>query len=217
MFLVRDNKNSVDAEAYRILTTNIKYSLEVSKSKIILVTSPKEGDGKTTVAVNFAATMADYGKKVIILDLNLRHPNLHNIFNLNNNKGISNLVEESISVDQIINNTFLGIDVISVGSIVKNRYKILSSDNVESLILALNNVYDYIIIDAASVLTVADTQILATYVDGVLLVVKERTVTVNEINLVKKSFERVGANIIGTVLNNVDRKIYVKRIKRNIT
>ena len=217
MFLVRDNKNSVEAEAYRILTTNIKYSLEVSKSKIILVTSPKEGDGKTTVAVNFAATMADYGKKVIILDLNLRHPNLHNIFNLNNNKGISNLVEESISVDQIINNTFLGIDVISVGSIVKNRYKILSSDNVESLILALNNVYDYIIIDAASVLTVADTQILATYVDGVLLVVKERTVTVNEINLVKKSFERVGANIIGTVLNNVDRKIYVKRIKRNIT
>lgn len=216
MFLAKDNLNSIDTESYRMLKTNIEYSSELIKnnSKVITITSVKQGEGKSTVAINTAFVMADAGKKVILIDFNLRKPSLHNILKIENNSGISNVVDESLNLSEVIK-TIDGVDIVTAGTMIDNPSKLLSSACIKNIISNLRSRYDFVIFDSAAALAVADTQILSTYSDGVVLVIKSGSSKADELNQVKECFDRVGSRIVGTVLNKVDRKQYVKSIKIN--
>ncbi|MPM06216.1 Tyrosine-protein kinase YwqD [bioreactor metagenome] len=204
MFIVEKEPKSIAAESYRTLRTNIQYSSFDKEYKVIMVTSSEPGEGKSTTAGNLALCLAQGEKKVILVDCDLRKPSLHKKFKISNIVGLSDVMigkEELVTAMHRYNNNLV---ILTSGKIPPNPSEMLSSKAMTTLLDALKQNFDYIILDTPPVQAVTDSQILATKADGAILVVRaERTKkdsVQNAISLLKK----VNANIIGTVLNGLD-------------
>lgn len=203
MFMLKKKRKSIEVESYKTLRTNIQYSSEETLVKTILITSSGAGEGKTTIAVNLAKTFAENGQSVAIVDCNLRNPHIHEVFNFNNLRGISDVVKGSEKLENVIQQYSEKIYVIPAGKKQENPSEIIGSVEMKNLIESLKNKYEIIILDSPPVGNVTDGQILSTEVDGTIVVVKaEETKSkkfIESIDLLKK----VNANIIGVILNNV--------------
>jgi len=204
MFIVEKEPKSIAAESYRTLRTNIQYSSFDKEYKVIMITSSEPGEGKSTTAGNLALCLAQGEKKVILVDCDLRKPSLHKKFKISNIVGLSDVMigkEELVTAMHRYNNNLV---ILTSGKIPPNPSEMLSSKAMTTLLDALKQNFDYIILDTPPVQAVTDSQILATKADGAILVVRaERTKkdsVQNAISLLKK----VNANIIGTVLNGLD-------------
>lgn len=204
MFIVEKEPKSIAAESYRTLRTNIQYSSFDKEYKVIMVTSSEPGEGKSTTAGNLALCLAQGEKKVILVDCDLRKPSLHKKFKISNIVGLSDVMigkEELVTAMHRYNNNLV---ILTSGKIPPNPSEMLSSKAMTTLLDALKQNFDYIILDTPPVQAVTDSQILATKADGTILVVRaERTKkdsVQSAINLLKK----VNADIIGTVLNGLD-------------
>lgn len=196
------NPKAPDSEAYRMLRTNIGYTGVDKKHKVILVTSSKMEEGKSTTAANLAITMAQSQHKVIIVDCDLRRPKLHKLFAVDNSTGLSDLLTKDEPLNTVLHHSGLveGLDIVSSGVIPPMPSELLDSKKMEKLLLDLRERYDYVIIDSPPVLSVTDATILSKIVDGVLLAVASNETHVDAIVTAKKALDKVHANIIGTVL-----------------
>lgn len=198
------NPDSLIAEQFRTIRTNIHFLQERGKKCVLLITSPGNGEGKSTTAANIAVSMAQQKEKVLIIDANLREPALHSIFKISNSVGLSDVLTGKTNFEEAVHRINIGrLEVLTSGNVPHNPTELLGSDKMCDLFqLALRD-YDFILVDSSGVLEVADTKVLANKCDGVILVVSERsTVNMNAIET-KKALEFAQAKLIGVILNEI--------------
>ncbi len=199
-------------EAYKVLRTNVMFSIPKKNCKRIIVTSSVAGDGKSTNSVNLAITIAETGAKVIIIDCDLRRPNIANLLSLNRGKGLSNILAGYNSFEEAVaRDVRKNLDVLTAGEIPPNPTELLGSDEFSGLLDKLSEKYEYIILDTSPVNLVTDTALISSLVDGIVLVVRNGQTQKDDVASAVKSLKFVGAKILGFVFNDADnagKKLY---------
>lgn len=196
---------STVSEAYRILKTNLTFKNVEGQLKYIAVTSSLPGEGKTTTAANLAITLAQGGKKVFLVDADLRKPTLHKIFGLGSFGGLTNLLiddKDPLELAKSFEN--YSLKVLTAGPLPPNSSELLASRRMKTVLEQIGKVADFVIIDCPPTLGLNDVLVLAPVVDGYLMVVGSGKVPRNALRQAKEQLEKVGANLIGAIVNNVD-------------
>ena len=202
------NPKSRSAEAYRILRTNIQFTNIDKTIKSIVITSPGPGEGKSTIIANLAAAIASNSKKVLLIDTDLRKPNIHTFFGLDNSKGVTNVLSEDIEYIKIIQHTDIeNLDILVSGPIPPNPSELLGSNKIKLLLNELKNEYDMVLFDSPPVCLVTDAAVLSTIADGVILVCAAGQTTIENAKSAKALLGKVNANILGTVLNKTIMRV----------
>lgn len=200
-----EQPKSTSAEAYRTLRTSILFAAAQRGLKTIMVCSPMAGDGKTTTASNLAVALADARKRVVLVSADLRKPRLHRFFGLENDVGLSNILGgEAQPWEPLKDPKVENLRVLTSGPVPARPGELLQSEQMGELLAGLREVADFVIIDTAPVLLVADAASLSPLVDGVLLVADAETSTRGSVAHAREQLEQVGAPLIGTVFNNFD-------------
>jgi capsular exopolysaccharide synthesis family protein len=199
--------NSLVAEAYRTIRTAVFFGVAQDQAKIILVTSPAPGDGKSTVVSNMAITMAQAGQKTLIIDADLRKPTQHSIFEIESrDEGLSNLLAGAIGMEEaILPGPTSNLDILTCGVEIPNPAEVLNSDAFTRVLRELAERYDRIIIDSPPVGMVSDGQILSALCDVTILVLRAETSTRRHSRQARDSLLSVGGRILGVVVNDVQR------------
>ena len=198
---------SPESEAYRILRTNIQFiGIDTSK-KILLVTSSGPGEGKTITTANIAVAFSQYGSKVLVIDGDLRKSRIHKLFDRSNRRGLTNALMEPDKIhDYIVATDIQNLSLLTSGPLPPNPSELLGSNKMKIILGMLEEEYDFIFIDSPPVGMVTDAQILSTLADGTLLVAAAEQVTVDAFKSAVVLLQNVNANIIGVVLNKLDRQ-----------
>ena len=196
------------AEAYRVLRTNVQFSTIDSPGQTLLVTSANPGEGKSTTAANLALVMAQAGKKVVLVDSDLRRPSLHRIFGLSNEQGLTNLLlSTQPSVNGYAQRTrFDNLAVLTSGPLPPNPSELLASRRLDSLLDGLKTQADVVILDSPPALPVADACILASKVDGTMLVVDSSKTRAQALRRAKEALAKSKTRLLGAVLNKLKRR-----------
>ena len=210
MFIVEKKPNSIIAEAYRTLRTNIQYSSFDKKIRTIVITSSEAGEGKSTTAGNLAISFSQAQKKTIMIDCDLRKPSLHKKFRISNILGLSDVLKGKESLSGTIHEYNEYLDVLTSGKVPPNPAEMLGSRSMSNLLEKLKGEYDIIILDSAPLQAVTDAQILSTKADGTIIVVRAEKTKRDSVIQAKELLQKVDANILGIVLNGVEniRKKY---------
>lgn len=199
------NPRSPIAEAYRTLRTNIQFSSFDKKIQTIVITSSGPSEGKSTTSSNLAVVMAQNGNKTILIDCDQRKSKLHKVFVTSNQKGLSDLLVGNSAFEEAVQKTGIeNLDILTSGTRPPNPSELLASTKMEKFIENLREKYDCIIIDTPPVIAVTDAQIVSRYADGCLLVVASAQAEREAALKAKELLEKVGAKIIGVVLNKLD-------------
>ena len=193
---------SLTAEAYRALRTSIQYSSVDKELRVLSITSSIPGEGKSTIAANLAFSMSEMEKKTILIDADLRKPTIHRKLKLSNLKGLTEGIVYKLELGEFIQMPYENFHVMTSGKIPPNPAEIVGSEAMSHLIEQLKELYDYIIIDCPPVLSVTDPQLIATKVDGTILVVREGKAKSKMVLTSYEALQKVHANVIGTVLND---------------
>lgn len=204
MFILEKDPKSMAAESYRTLRTNIQYSSFDKEYKIIMVTSSEPGEGKSTIAGNLALSFAQDGKRVLLIDCDLRKPSLHKKFKISNLVGLSDVLIGKEDLKTALHRYNENLVVLTSGKLPPNPSEMLSSKAMSNLLKELKNVFDYIILDTPPVQAVTDSQILSTKADGTILVIRAEKTKKDSVQNALGLLKKVNANIIGTVLNGIE-------------
>ncbi len=192
-------------EAFRSLRTSILLSTADRPPSTLLVSSTQPGEGKTTIASNLAIALAQVGQRVLLVDADLRSPSLHRLFGAQENLGLVSCLAGHQDWRTVVRPSGSpGLDLIFCGPIPPNPSELLSSGRMGALIRSAREQYEFIILDSAPMLALADSRILATQVSGVLLVVKNATIPREQVKQTLSGIRNVGANVVGVALNGVD-------------
>jgi capsular exopolysaccharide synthesis family protein len=208
---VSNHPNSVVAESIRLLQSNLEFFQVHNSARTILVTSPAQGNGKTTVAVNLALSMAASQNKIILVDADLRRPAVHTSLEIPKAPGLSEVIRNKMDISEtirIIKNE--NIDVLTAGNVPPNVTAVAGSKRVSAILDDLREKYDTVIVDAPP-LVISDAFTLAAKVDGVILVLEPGQTREEQATVIKEQFARAGAKLIGIVFNRVttgDAKSY---------
>jgi capsular exopolysaccharide synthesis family protein len=202
--VVIEDPNSPESEAYRKLELNIRMSSLDKPLQVIQSTSATPQDGKTTTAINLAAVYAEKGKKVIILDFDLRRPKIQRAFHKSNDIGFYDFVVDDKDYHDLIIHDNSGIDLLLTGHRLSYPHIVLQSQKVINLVNDLRNEYDYIIVDTPPVLSVTDALLISKYVDGVIYVAAYNQTKKDNAKAGLDQLTENGANVIGAVLANID-------------
>ena len=206
------------SEIFRTLRTNVQFMTANSEHNSILFTSTQAGDGKSWIAANLAITFAQAGKKVILVDTDMRRGRQHNIFELANNKGLSNYLILSVKDSQdalaeyiqptLIDNLY----VITAGVVPPNPSELLTSSKMINLIKTLEQMADIVIFDSTPSTMVTDALAISRYVGSTLIVATHKKTKMEVLKQIKKNIENVGGKVSGVILNKVplSRKEYGK-------
>ena len=200
-----EERQSPMAEAYRHLRTSLLFSSAGKPPQSILVTSSQPSEGKTTTAVNTAITLAQADTEVVIIDCDLRRPRLHNYFDLDNNKGLTNYLSGERNTENLIKqcHDLPRLKVITSGPIPPNPTELLSSNEMKNLLQFLRGRYKHIVIDSPPAISFTDAAILSTVVDGVVLVAMANKSSIHLMRRFKQRLGAIGARIYGVVLNGL--------------
>jgi capsular exopolysaccharide synthesis family protein len=206
--LVNAETRSALAEAYRHLRTSVLLSTPGHAPKTLLVTSSIPSEGKTTTAVNTALSLAQTGATVLVMDADMRRPRLHTIFELNNGRGLSNILSDDLSEAEIFSmihrHEGTGLNILTSGAIPPNPAELVGSEQMRHLIKTLEGAFTHIIIDTPPVGSFTDGVLVSTLVDGVLLVVHSGKTSRGVVRRTKQLLQDVGAKVFGVILNNVN-------------
>lgn len=193
-------------EAYKSLRTNIKFIAKTEEANSFVITSSAQMESKSNVSVNLAITLAEEGKRVVLLDGDFRKPCIHRYLKINmHGQGITNvLMGECPLSGAIYHEEELNIDVLPVGTVPPNPTELLSSERMRAILQALKDCYDYVIIDTPPVSYVTDAAIIGGMVDGAFLVVRSDYSPVEMVQLAKEKLESVNVKIFGVILSRFD-------------
>ncbi|UCC76842.1 MAG: CpsD/CapB family tyrosine-protein kinase [Anaerolineales bacterium] len=193
------------SEAYRTLRTNLQFVSLDKPLQTLMVTSPGPEEGKSTLLANLAVAMAQGEKKVILADCDLRRPSLHKLFGLMQKTGLTTMMlEDAAMSDPPLQNTAVpGLQLLASGPLPPSPPDLLGSRRMDRVLDTLKERGDIVLIDAPPVVGVSDAAILATKVDGVLLVVSAGQTKRESVQRSKVMLEKVNANLIGAALTNV--------------
>lgn len=195
-------------EAYRGLRTNLQFLGLDSPVKVIQVTSSLAGEGKTTTAVNVAVVLAQAGHRVALVDADLRRPRVHEVFAVPQSPGFTDLLlgaPAKTSVNHVSIDGTNQLSVFTAGTVPANPSELLTGRRTRRLLKEMGAYYDYVVVDSAPVLPVSDSVALSTAVDGMFVVAHAGRVTTGQIAETMERLERVGAPVLGLVLNQAER------------
>lgn len=194
------------AESYRRLRTNLRFSSVNEPLQIMLVTSAAPAEGKTTTAANLAVAVAQAGHRVVLVDADLRKPQLHKLFGLNKGPGLTDaLLSEADTAFFVRDTTIPNLRIVTSGSIPPNPAELLGSQPMQHLLQQLRQIADLVIVDAPPLLAVTDAQVLVNHVQGVLLVVNAGSTTRALLSNAAAALMQVEARLLGVVLNQMVR------------
>jgi len=203
---VISNPRSPVAEAFRSLRTNLEFAELDKPLKILLVTSPGVSEGKTTVAVNLALMIAQTGKRVALVDADLRRPQIHKVLDIPNRLGLSDILRKNANlqaVAQLLDHSRLS--VITSGNLPPNPVEVLSSTRMSQFLSDLKTQFDIVIMDAPP-FALADASVLSSRVDGVLLVIRLKKTPATIALSMMEQLGRAGARIVGVAINRISKK-----------
>ncbi|NJK55339.1 MAG: polysaccharide biosynthesis tyrosine autokinase [Pleurocapsa sp. SU_5_0] len=193
-------------EAYNMLQANLKFLTTNWDRKAIAVTSSVPQEGKSEVASNLAKSMAELGRRVLVIDADLRRPTQHHILGLSNSAGLSNVLLNETEWQEAVQRLMPNLDVLTAGVIPDNPLPLLRLQRMRTLINSLSNTYDCIILDTPPLTGVADTTIIGSVVDGLLLVVRPGVADYDSAIAVKKLLANTEQHVLGIVANGVNLK-----------
>lgn len=192
-----DSKFAI-VEGYKIARTNLVFSLSAADNNIAVVTSWSKGEGKSTATSNLAISFSKMGKKVLLIDCDLRRPNVHNLLKLDNSTGLAEIVGKFKSFDEAVHREVLPcLDVLTSGSIPPNPSELLASSSFDALIKSVRDEYEFIIIDSPPLGVVTDTLLLKDYIGGYVVVVREKVTTHGDIEKTIQSIKLADSKILG--------------------
>ncbi len=202
---VLNNKTSFHVrEAYKALRTNLIFSLPSEQCKKIIITSALASEGKSTNCLNLAITFAEMDAKVLIIDCDLRRPNLARLLDVPNAPGLSNYLVGLNSSDEIVHkSSYNNLSFITAGNIPPNPVELLSSDNMGNLMSKLEKEFDYIFLDTPPVNLIIDTVVVSKYAHGIVMIALQNSTDKEAIRYSINQLKFAGAKVLGFVLNGV--------------
>jgi capsular exopolysaccharide synthesis family protein len=196
---------SPDAEAYRILRTNIEFNRRNANANCITVVSGGAGEGKSTTLTNLAFVCAQGGYNVLLIDADLRRPRLHTLFDTSNAVGLTNYLTTDVQLEDVVLKTPVdNLYFLPSGVLPADSAGILNSQRMSDLIADVKSRFDLVLIDSPPILGVSDASVLANEADMTIIVVQHRKLPKQMLQRVKQAVDNVGGNVLGVVLNNVD-------------
>ena len=188
-------------EAYKTIRTNLLFLLSQSKEKSITVSSAGVSEGKSTSSINIAVVFSQLGRRVLLIDADMRRPSVHKNLHISNKNGLASLLAGFSTLEESTINVGDNLDVITAGPTSPNPSELLGSQQMADLLEKLNEIYDYIIIDTPPVNTVSDALIVAPKTSGILFVVRDYVTPHAEFQKALSSIEFAGVRMLGVVLN----------------
>jgi capsular exopolysaccharide synthesis family protein len=206
---VLEKPGAAISEAYRALRTSVLLSLAEQPPKVLLVTSSQPGEGKTSTSLNLAATLAQKGSRVLLVDADMRRPGLSKALRVDTGNGLSGILTGAYEYDETLLKRVEGLDtlyLLSAGSRAPNPAELLCSIKMEKLVQTLRQKFDHVVIDSPPILPITDATIISTLVDGVIMVVESDKTSRAALNRACRVMEHSGGRILGTVFNKVDTR-----------
>ena len=220
--IVQREPDSFSSEIYRMIQTNLKFLAVKRQPKVILMTSSVPGEGKSTVAANLAAAMAQLGKKVLLIDGDLRKASQHHLWQLSNKAGIKDIVAHKTPLSQIISQPMKQLDILTSGTIAPNPLALLDSPEMSELVATVRKEYELIIIDAPPLAVTADVLTLSKLADGIVFVSRPGIVEIESADLALETLANANLSqkVLGLVINGVkpnefDRYSYHAKYSKN--
>ena len=200
-----DDPMAPASESYRSLRMNLQFAALDRKLRTLLITSPGPSEGKTTTLANLAVTMAQMEQRVVIADCDLRRPYLNQLFGLGNDQGVTTMMvdDEALAHPPLQETSIKDLQLLASGALPPRPSDLLGSQRMGKIIERLLQDADIVLFDAPPVMSATDAAVLATQVDGVLLVVSAGETKREQVRNAIERLQKVNANIIGSVLNNV--------------
>lgn len=196
------NPYSVIADQFRTIRSNIRFLMQEDQSQLFLLTSPKEGEGKSTVIANLGISMAQLQEKVLLIDANLRAPVIHHLFKVPNELGLSSVLKRQANVENVIHRTTIGnLDVLPGGQLVKNPAELVGKEIMENTLKTLTMNYDIVLIDSPPLLTSTETRMLANYCEGVIMILQRGRTKSTDLEESKKVLDLAHAHVLGAIIN----------------
>jgi receptor protein-tyrosine kinase len=208
---VKRNPLSIDdlggslGEAFRVLRTNMQFSNLDAKRQMVVISSAVPEEGKTFVATNLAISMAKSGRSVLIVDADMRNPNVADLLGLENSVGLITVLLGRTTLEHAIQEHVSGVNFLGTGPQPPNPAEVLETQAIRDLLATVRAEYDVVIIDAPPILPVADAAILATEVDGVLLLARHGSTSRDQLRQAVSRIDSVGGRLLGTILNCAPR------------
>ncbi len=194
-----------DAEAYRILRTNIEFNRREPNANCITVVSGGAGEGKSTTLANLAYVCAQGGYNVLLIDGDLRRPRMHTLFDVSNTVGLTNFLTSQVTMEDVVIRTQVeNLYFLPSGMLPADSAGILNSQRMSELITEAKSRFDLVLIDSPPILGVSDASVLVNEADMTMIVVQHRKLPRHMLLRVRQAVEQVGGNVLGVVLNNVD-------------
>ncbi|WP_028273560.1 CpsD/CapB family tyrosine-protein kinase [Atopococcus tabaci] len=206
--VVVNKPKSVISEQYRTIRTNVQFSMVDQEFKSIVITSDAPGAGKSLTSANLAATFASEDKRVLLVDADMRKPTVHNTFRVRNTDGLTTILTDRHTQlqDKIYKTSVDNLYILTSGPIPPNPAEMLSSERMDRLQEEMESLFDLVIFDTPPLTAVTDAQIMAGKTDGVIFIVRNKVAIKEQILESKQLLEMVGANVIGAVMNRIDKK-----------
>jgi polysaccharide biosynthesis transport protein len=204
-YLIGEDAEGQHAEAYRVLRTHVLFSRKDDKLNTMAIVSAGAGEGKSTTTLNLATVFAQAGDRVLVVDSDLRRPTLHKLLKVSNNVGLVSYLLKQNALEEVIQRTSVPtLDFMASGKLPSSSMSILNSPQMKSLISELKQRYDYVFFDSPPMLGVSDASILASEVDMTIQVIQYRRYPQPMNVRAKQLIEKVGGNLAGIVLNNIN-------------
>lgn len=203
-------KQSLVVEQLRSVRSSLNYIIEEQGVQTILFSSAETNEGKSTIAANLATLYAESGKKVLLIDGDLRNPSVHDSFQLSNKKGLSNwLSEETTNLDEVIQGTVIkNLNVTTSGGFKEDPANLLDSDKMDEFLLLAKEEFDLVMIDTTPMTAVSDAQILSSKADGTLIVVRENVTKKKALKKAMNLLQLSGSNLLGMIYNGARNSVY---------
>ncbi|HYE31026.1 MAG TPA: polysaccharide biosynthesis tyrosine autokinase [Methylomirabilota bacterium] len=203
--LLQEGPDSPHAEAYRVLRTNVMFSRKDGKANTLTVVSGGAGEGKSTTIFNLATIFAQNGQRVLLVDSDLRRPSLHKILNLTNSLGLTNYLLKQNTLEEVVQTTSQeNLHFLPSGKLPSSSLGILNSAQMKDFIAKVKERYDFVFFDSPPIMGVSDASIISSEVDMTLLVIQYRKYPQVMTIRAKQMVEKVGGNLLGVVLNNIN-------------
>ncbi|MEY3481476.1 MAG: hypothetical protein RIQ71_2251 [Verrucomicrobiota bacterium] len=203
--LVQTPDASADAEAYRILRTNLEFNRKSSDANTVTFVSGGAGEGKSTTLTNLAFTFAQGGYNTLIVDADLRRPSQHRMFGVENDRGLTDFLTSDLDLEDVVQTTSVpGLFLLTSGRLPSDAVGVLNSQRMMDLIAQVKSRFDIVFFDSPPILGVSDASVLVRALDLTIVVVQHRRFPRAMLQRVKQSVENVGGHLLGVVLNNVD-------------
>jgi len=203
--LANEQDDNPDAEAYRIMRTNIEFNRKSPDANTITIVSGGAGEGKSTTLINLAYTFAKGGYTTLVVDADLRRPSMHRMFGIENENGLSDYLTTEVDLEDVVHLTKVdNLYLMTSGQIPSDAVGVLNSQRMVELIEEVKGRFDIVFFDSPPILGVSDASVLSSAMDLTLIVVQHRRFPRAMLQRVKQAITNVGGNILGVVLNNVD-------------